>query len=65
MYTVGVFIDISKTFDTKDHRILLKKLELYGIRGNNHNWIKSFLSNRKQYIETDPTAKNQDGICEV
>ena len=39
-----------------DYTILLKKLELYGIRGNNHNWIKSSLSNRKQYIERDPIA---------
>ena len=32
-------------------------IELYGIRGNSHNWTKSFLSNRKQYIEIGPTAK--------
>ena len=37
--------------------ILLKKLELYGIRGSNHNWVKNFFSNRKQYVEIETTTK--------
>ena len=43
--------------NTVDHTILLKKLELYGIRGNNHNWIKNFFSNRKQYVEIETLTK--------
>ena len=52
-FTIGVFIDLSKAFDTVDHKILLKKLSFYGVKNNNLKWFMSYLSNRKQYISTD------------
>ena len=46
----GVFIDLQKAFDTVNHQILCKKLAYYGFRGKSLHLIKSFLSNRKQFV---------------
>ena len=58
-HVLGVFIDLSKAFDTIDHRKLVIKLERYGIRGNASQLISSYLSNRKQYVNVLDTKSNE------
>ena len=49
--TGAVFIDLQKAFDTVEHSILLSKLPFYGIKDIELVWIKSYLSNRYQYVQ--------------
>ena len=54
-HTILIFLDIKKAFDTVNHKILIKKLEHYGIRGTANDLSKSHLSDRKQFVILDHT----------
>ena len=49
-FTLSIFIDLSKTFDTVDHQMLLKKLKHYGANEKTLTWLRSYLFQGKQYI---------------
>ena len=58
-FTAACVFDISKCFDTINHRNLLFKLDKYGIRGSALSWFKSYLSNRQQAT----TCHNKLSAC--
>lgn len=61
-YAIGLFLDLSKAFDTVNHNILIRKLSYYGIRGLPLQWIRSYLSNRKQYVSYNGHDSNLHDI---
>ena len=50
---LGVIVstDLTAAFDTVNHRIMIKKLEYYGLKGNMIQLMKSYMSQRFQYTE--------------
>ena len=64
--TLGLFIDLSKAFDTINHSALLTKLNHYGIRGVANLWFNSYLSNRMQYtVVNDTKSEILNILCGV
>ena len=48
---INVYLDLSRVFDTLDHNILLHKFDHYEIRGTCLALLKSYRSERKQFVE--------------
>ena len=47
----GIFLDLSKAFDTINHEILSEKLYYYGIQDIALDWVKIYLENQTQFIQ--------------
>ena len=54
-----MILDFSKAFDTVPHRRLLMKLDHYGIRDHTHEWIRQWLTTRKQRVVLDGEASSE------
>ena len=51
MYVTGVYLDLTKAFDTINHDILLHKLDHYGEHGTALKWFQSYLCNIQQIVK--------------
>jgi hypothetical protein len=56
------FLDLSKAFGVRNHKLLLAKLELYGLRGKIHSWMSSYLTGRTQFLEMQKLDEKTSNI---
>lgn len=63
LITGGIFLDLSKAFDTVDHKTLLHKLQSYGVKGSTLEWFNSYLSNRQQRTKVNNTISDSRAIA--
>ena len=63
---VEILLDFHKAFDTVNHKILLGKLNCYGIRGIALDWFFSYLTNRSQaVIYNEQESQMKETLCGV
>ena len=54
-----VLVDYRKAFDMVDHKLLLRKLELYGIANRELAWCHSYLLDRKQVVRVNGSESSE------
>ena len=62
LFTGVVMIDLRKAFDVVDHKLLLKKLQVYGLNTNSLKWFQSYLSGRYQKVCVDGKLSEPLGV---
>ena len=63
--TIGLFLDLSKAFDTLEHKIVLEKMKRYGIRGTCLSWFESYLTNRQMRVKCTPTSTGKTTLSDL
>ena len=59
---IGVFLDLSKAFDTIYYSILVAKLNHFGVRGVTNKWFRSYLNSRLMQTEIDGKISKSESI---
>ena len=59
---VSIFMDLSKAFDTLDHKILINELKYYGINGTPLCCFMGYMSNRTKYVEINNVISSRSTI---
>ena len=62
LFNMVVLIDLKKAFDTVDHKIILRKLECYGIKGEALALLRSYLTNRDQKCQVKNFISSEKSI---
>ena len=52
-YPINIYFDLSKAFDSLNYKILLSKLQYYGLQANALLLLKSYLYGRSQYVRIE------------
>jgi len=57
-YTIAIFCDLRKAFDTVNHKILINKMRKLGITGIELDWFVDYLTSRKQFVSLNNVNSN-------